>query len=312
MARATTSAPPASSPAAVRPSVYDELWGAIVAVDPKFNPPHERESDQDFVKRVLRATFETIPEDDWGKLSIAAQQWYDRAAEQMEKGETIELPPGYADDEEEETQEAAATNGEAPAGKPSSSDRVAELRARAAKAADKPSTRSRAAASDTPPAETRKRAAKAPAEPAAPARTTRRAPAAATPPAAPAASGRRKAAAPPASTAPALAATAPGRRKAAAAPPAPAPAAGRRKAAAPAPAPAAPARRAARAAAEGKDSITTSIRRFIMDNPQCTKADVVKFCQKQGHVPTDSTLAGIMTFTKTTIQAAKDTGHWRD
>src|SRR5262252_1731863 len=115
MARAAPTAPtrrPAAPPP-TQQTVYEELWGAVAANDPKFGGPSDNESDQDFYKRLVRATA-AIPIDAWNTLTPPAQQWYDDAAGAMEAQQDIEPLPGYADEGEggEEAEAEAEEEGE--------------------------------------------------------------------------------------------------------------------------------------------------------------------------------------------------------
>lgn len=294
MARAAAQSQPARRQAAPPPvqepeeqgSVYDEVWGVVTDIDPNFQPPHDKENDQAFIQRLLRAISALPPE---VTLSQEAEAWYNTGADQWHAKQEIDAPPGYNDEggedqgeEQEGEGEEVAEQAAAPA-KPVHKGTEALRKHREQKQAEK------AAAAQQPQQATRRPPPAGNAAPGRQAPPARQAP----PQAAP---GRRPAPAPQQQQAPARAA-APGRRAAPAAPPQ------RQQRQAPQP------------AEEKGPSLASAMRRFIIENLDCTGDDVAAYLQSDfSHLPTPkhSTIAGVLTFTKNTVMEVKDLNHWKD
>lgn len=280
-APATTRRP--AAPPATEMTVYEELWEAVAAADPNFAGPSENEDDQDYYKRTVRAVA-AIPIDDWNNLSAAAQQWYDDAAGAMESNQEIAPLPGFAEPADEEGEEAveeepAAAVEEEPEAEPEPEVSPARQSARDRMIAINEKRKAEKLAT----AQTA-----APRKIAAPPAATRRNAAPVAPPrkapAAPAAPARRGAP-PPARTA--------------AAPP--------RKAAAPAP------RKAAAPRAEAGPSNMELIRQLIVENQDITVDEIIQYMNENHNFDAkQSTVTGVLTTTRATINTIKELNHWVD
>lgn len=273
-------------------TIYEELWEAVSAADPKFAGPSENEDDQDFYKRIVRAVA-AIPIDDWNNLSAASQQWYDDAAGAMENNLEIAALPGYADPDDEppedEEAEEEAAEGEEEVGE-EGEEEAGEAEAEAEEAEPETPPARQSARDRMIAMNEKKRADKlAQAQTAAPRKIT-------PPPAA------RRNAAP---VAPA--------RKAPAAPAAPArrgapPTAPARKAA-----PTAPARKAPQPRVEAGPSNMELIRQLIVANQDITVDEIIQYMNDNHNFDAkQSTVTGVLTTTRATINTIKEMGHWAD
>lgn len=78
-------------------SVYEQLLAAIGEHDASFAPQHDKESNNDFATRIIRATAE-LPEDIWNALPESpTQEWYNAAVEALEGGKPVPPCPGHAE-----------------------------------------------------------------------------------------------------------------------------------------------------------------------------------------------------------------------
>jgi hypothetical protein len=286
MARTPAAAPRAPARAAAPPppapveedatSVYEELWNCAVAGDAAFQPPGDGESDQDFFVALVNAAAQA-PEEVWDAMSDEAKEWYNFAAEA--KGAEIPVPDGYIEEGGEAEEEAVEEPAAAPvAAAPAKGQQPAGLaKWRQDKAAEKAAAAAAAPAPVAPPAPAARRGTRA------------AAPAPAAAPAAPARGGRRAAPAPA---------------------PAPTPAPVRRAAPQAAPAAAPAARTVARQNNASGVSMMEVLRQYIiynmMQNPpvEVTIEDVMQYATSQGFTPQRSTVSGVVTTTKGTMQTA--------
>lgn len=323
-------------------TIYEEVWNAVTNVDPEFAPPNENEDDQTFIERLLKAVSELEE-----NLSPAAEQWYERAAtraHQEAEGKRpkggLEAPPGfYGDDqqaangadpddgqgaedqgaedggeaqEEQQVQQDTRQPSQAQSNaRSAASERMRQYneQRRADKAAREGSGNQAAPARQAapqnrqaPPARAQTRQAP-PARQAAPQTQTRQPP----PRQAPQNNQRQappaRQAAPPARQAPPQRQAAPQRQETRQAPPA------QRQTRQ-------PAQRQERAQRQprqqAEQSVSSAIRQYVIAYPDANVAEVAQAVRDQGFNPTDSTVSGVVTFTKNTIMEVQNAGHWKD
>ena len=74
-------------------------------------PRKSKEDEQDYLARLCKAGNDDITDDDWEKLSQAAQGWLNEAARALKAEKSLPPVPGdVASDDEEETAPAEEAN----------------------------------------------------------------------------------------------------------------------------------------------------------------------------------------------------------
>jgi hypothetical protein len=73
---------------------YDDLLAAASKSKERFAPLAADESDNDYLGRLTQAVSGST-KDDFDAMSTEAQAWFDKAADALNAGEEIPVPPGY-------------------------------------------------------------------------------------------------------------------------------------------------------------------------------------------------------------------------